>query len=253
MARPPDRHPDSAGFAVDLPVFHGPFDLLLQLIARRELEVTEVALAQVTDEFIEHMAQVPDLSAATEFLVVAATLLDMKAASLLPRTESQNELIDEDLSARDLLFSRLLQYRAFRQMGSVFAQKMESERLSVAREVPLEPHFAALLPELVWSVTKEQLAMLVVNLLVEPPRADEAEHVARPKVSVAQQVQILREFLRKKRQATFLELISDAGDPAVVIGRFLGILELYRQGLVAFDQSEPFGELEVMWEGENEQ
>lgn len=144
-------------FAVSLPVFEGPFDLLLSLIARKKLDITEVALAQVTDEFIAFMKSSPDLSRTTEFLVVAATLLDMKAAHLLPSVDEEDNASEADLEARDLLFSRLLQYRAFKEAAKHIDERMGEYGSYVARDVPLEPHFASLLPELRWLTDRKSV------------------------------------------------------------------------------------------------
>lgn len=249
MAKHPNRgaegsldDPELNTFQVDLEVFQGPFDLLLQLIARRQLDITEVSLAQVTDEFLAHMRLVPDLSSATEFLVVAATLLEMKAAQLLPQETSELE-IDEDLSARDLLFSRLLQYRAFKNAADVIAQQFELNSRSYPRRVPLEPHFAQLLPDLIWTVTADQLAALATAHLGDKPRPDEAQHIARPAASFTQEYAAVRNILAHTPRLTFAELVAEAKNSSVVVTRFLVILELFRQGRIAFTQEEELGPL----------
>src|SRR5690625_520242 len=147
------------GFAVNLENFSGPFDLLLSLIAKHQLDITEIALAQVTDEFIAHLAGQAefDLGQASEFLVVAATLLDLKAARLLPRGAVDDEEDLELLEARDLLFARLLQYRAYKEVAGDLERRWALGTRSFPRSVPLEPHFAALLPELVIRVGPQRL------------------------------------------------------------------------------------------------
>lgn len=232
-------------FEVDLEVFQGPFDLLLQLIARRQLDITDVALAEVTDEFIAHMRRVPDLSSATEFLVVAATLLEMKAAQLLPQIDAEERGIDEDLSAHDLLFSKLMQYRAFKEAAAVFRMTLQEQSLSYPRQVPLEPQFASLLPELVWSTSPAELARLAVAAMTEPPAPDQAEHVARPLASLDEELVTVEGRIRGARRVDFGSLIADAAGPAVIVTRFLAVLELYRRGLVAFQQDEPLGPLTI--------
>lgn len=249
MAKPPEFTPALDSFAVDLPVFQGPFDLLLQLIARQELDVTEVALSKVTDEFISYMSRFPDLSTTTDFLVVAATLLNMKAARLLPDIGMESEDSADDLSMRDLLFSRLLQYRAFKEMAKIFANRLVEEGDAIARAVPMEPHFAVLLPELIWKISPDQLASLAVAAMRQPSAPDEAAHVARPRVSVEEQVAFLEQKLRAEKRISFESLVAQTHDLSTVIGRFLALLELYRRRLVIFDQEAPLSPLNIAWEG----
>lgn len=236
-------------FRVTLDVFEGPFDLLLQLISRKRLDITEVALAEVTDEFIAHMSAFPDLSRTTEFLVVAATLLNMKAAHLLPRDVDETDVDLEDLEARDLLFSRLLQYRAFKMAAGSIASRLGNFDGSYARNVALEPHFAALLPELVWTISAEDLARLAADALSNRPPAVQIAHLHDPVIPVATQVPILMNKLRAQPVMTFHALIADAESTAVVVSRFLAVLELFRRTIIEFDQAEALGELTVKWNG----
>lgn len=238
-------------FQVTLEVFQGPFDLLLQLITRQRLDITEVALAQVTDEFIAHMRAFPDLSRTTEFLVVAATLLDMKAASLLPRDLADALASREDLEARDLLFSRLLQYRAFKEASGDISQRLDDYAGAYPRDVPLEAHFAALLPELIWHTTPEELALVAADVLSQTPLSVTVEHLHDPTVSVASQVTIIALQLRQRTTMSFTELIADAETRATVVSRFLALLELYRQLLIEFDQPTPTDPLIIQWVGED--
>ncbi len=240
------------GFEVELDNFQGPFDLLLRLIARRDLDLTEVALAAVTDEFLAYMQKFPDLSSATDFLVVAATLLDMKAAALLPQLLGQ-EPSDEDLEARDLLFSRLLQYRAFKDASQVLAKRWRDFSGGVSRSVPLEEPYAFMLPELRWTITAESLVMIAVEALAERPRPDMAEHVARISASLDEELRIVQDRLESKGRCSFAELIEGAPASAVVVTRFLALLELYRRGRVMFDQPEPMAQLMVVWFAGNEE
>ena len=240
-------------FAVTLENFSGPFDLLLSLIAKHKLDITEVALAQVTDEFIAHLSGQEDwdLGQASEFLVVAATLLDLKAARLLPRGAVEDEEDLELLEARDLLFARLLQYRAYKQVAADLERRWATGARSYPRSVPLEPHFAALLPELVLRVGPERLAELAAAAFAPrpgPPQVD-LGHLHAPVVSVREQAALLVERLRRARSATFRALTDDAGSTAVVVSRFLALLELFREGAIAFDQARPLGELTVRWAG----
>ncbi len=241
-------------FEVHLDVFSGPFDLLLGLISKHKLDITEISLGAVTDEFIAHIKVMResdpnwDLSVASEFLLVAATLLDLKAARLLP---SQGEDDEEDLAlieARDLLFARLLQYRAYKQVAGWMAERMETAGRAAPRRSGVDPRFAKLLPELVLGITPEQLAAIAAEALrPKPPPSVAVEHLHAPTVSVAEQGRLIAAMLRRDRAASFRSLIADAGSTPVVVARFLSLLELFRMGTVGFDQSEALGELTVRW------
>lgn len=236
-------------FAVSLPVFEGPFDLLLSLIARKKLDITEVALAQVTDEFIAFMKASPDLSRTTEFLVVAATLLDMKAAHLLPSVDEEDNASEADLEARDLLFSRLLQYRAFKEAAKHIDERMGEYGSYVARDVPLEPHFASLLPELHWLTTPEDLARLAADALSSTSPTVQVAHLHDPVVPVREQALLVSSRLAEAGHMTFHQLVEDAPTRAVVVSRFLALLELYRRGAVEFEQDDALGTLSITWTG----
>ena len=236
-------------FQVSLEVFEGPFDLLLQLISRKKLDITQVALAEVTDEFIAYMHAFPDLSRTSEFLVVAATLLDMKAARLLPDYEEESSLSSEDLEARDLLFSRLLQYRAFKLAAGEIAQQLEAYVGLIPRSVALEPQFTRLLPELRWEVGAEDLARACADALSAQPPTVEVTHLHSAAVPVAQEAKVVISYLSAHGHATFSQLISDARDTAVVVSRFLAILELYRRRAIEFQQEEALSTLELVWNG----
>ncbi len=245
----------SGEFHVRLDNFEGPFDLLLNLIARRQMDVTEVALSQVTDDFIAHLAGAGfDLEQATEFLVVAATLLDLKTARLLPAGDVDDEEDLALLEARDLLFARLLQYRAYKQAAAHLAGLVASAGRRYGRSVELEPHFAALLPEVVLTLTANQFAALAALALTPRPTPTVAiDHVHAPKVSVREQMAIVRERLRGPGSATFRGLVADCTSTAEVVGRFLALLELYRDGVIAFDQAAALAELRVRWTGDPDQ
>ncbi|MEO9150934.1 MAG: ScpA family protein [Lapillicoccus sp.] len=245
-----------APFEVHLDVFQGPFDLLLGLISKHKLDITEIALAQVTDEFIGTIraAQATstewDLGQASEFLLIAATLLDLKASRLLPQTGPQDE---EDLAlieARDLLFARLLQYRAFKDIAHTFADRMATAARMTPRQAGLEPQFAALLPELVMGITPEQLAMVAARAMTPrlPPSVG-LEHLHAPQVSVREQAVIIVDRLRQTRASSFRALVADADSTLVIVARFLALLELFKEGAVALDQPESLGELTVRWTG----
>ncbi len=249
------RGADTA-FTVHLDVFEGPFDLLLGLISKHKLDITEVALAVVTDEFIAHIrAQQTtetewDLGQASEFLLVAATLLDLKAARLLPQSGPQDE---EDLAlieARDLLFARLLQYRAFKDIAATFADRMSRAGRRTARQAGLDPELAGLLPELVIGVTPERLARIAARAMVPKPVPTVGlDHLHAPAVSVREQTIHLVTRLRRERTLSFRSLVSDAESTLVVVARFLAVLELFRDGSVALDQAQALGELTVRWTG----
>ena len=245
-----------AGFSVSVGSFEGPFDLLLQLISKHKLEVTELALHIVTDEFVAYLrAQGPewDLDETTEFLVVAATLLDLKAARLLPSGEVEDEEDLALLEARDLLFARLLQYRAYKEVSALFAERMARAGRQVPRTVGLEPHFADLLPEVVLGLGPEAFAALAAKALtprVEPEVSVSHLHV--PLVSVREQAAIIVGRLRRQGTSTFRALVSDATTTMVVIGRFLALLELFREGSVSFEQVAPLGDLTIRWTGSDD-
>lgn len=245
-----------AGFSVHLANFDGPFDLLLQLISRHKMDITEVALGAVTDEFISYIRELErsdegwDLDKTTEFLVVAATLLDLKAAKLLPSGEIDDEADLALLEARDLLFARLLQYRAFKEIAAIFSERIERAEKSFARTVALEPHFAQLLPEVLIGVGPERFAA-IANRVLTPKTAPTftIDHIHRPLVSVAEEASKVVEHLRRTGRATFRALIEGAESTLVIIARFLSLLELYREGVVRFEQVVSLGELQVTWVG----
>jgi len=249
----PDDAPATGGFHVHLEIFEGPFDLLLSLIARKQLDVTLVALAQVTDEFLAHIRANGsdwDLDQASSFLVVAATLLDLKVARLLPSAEVEDEEDLALLEARDLLFARLLQYRAYKQLAAIFADRFAAEGLRHPRLVPMEPAFAELLPEVLLGVGPQQFAEIAARAMTpRPTPVVELGHLHAPKVSVREQAVLLASRLRNAGAATFRALAADAGSTLVVVARFLALLELYREGAVSFEQVTPLGELHVRWAG----
>ncbi|MFB6863850.1 segregation and condensation protein A [Streptomyces virginiae] len=245
--------PADGRFTLRLDNFEGPFDLLLQLISRHKLDVTEVALSKVTDEFMTYIrAMGPDwdLDQTTEFLVVAATLLDLKAARLLPVAEVEDEADLALLEARDLLFARLLQYRAYKQIADIFERRAESEGRRYPRTVGLEPHHADLLPDVVISIGAEGFARLAVKAM--QPRAKPqvyVDHIHAPLVSVREQAGLVVRMLKARGEATFQELTEDAEDTLTVVARFLALLELYREKAVVLDQEEALRTLTVRWSG----
>jgi segregation and condensation protein A len=251
-----DVNAASGGFSVHLANFDGPFDLLLQLISRHKMDVTEVSLSIVTDEFISFIRRLEasgegwELEQATEFLVVAATLLDLKAARLLPSGDVEDEEDLALLEARDLLFARLLQYRAFKEIAATFSERIATADKSFARVVALDPALSALLPEVLIGVGAQRFAAIAERVLtpkVIPVVAIQHLHMAL--VSVAEESKMVVEALRHSKTLSFRNLISDADSTAIVVARFLALLDLYRQGVLRFDQVIAMGELQISWTG----
>lgn len=245
-----------AGFAVHLENFEGPFDLLLQLISRHRMDITEIALGAVTDEFISFIRALEEsgegwqLDQATEFLVVAATLLDLKAARLLPSGEVEDETDLALLEARDLLFARLLQYRAFKEIASTFHDRILLQDKAFARVVALDSSLSALLPEVLIGVGPERFAAIAERVLAPKVTPSVAmEHLHLPLVSVAEESKWVVEMLRRSRSMSFRHLVAEAESTLVVVARFLALLDLYRQGALRFDQVVSLGELQISWIG----
>ncbi len=245
-----------AGFSVHLENFDGPFDLLLQLISRHRMDITDVAIATVTDEFISYIRELEKTEAgwkldhASEFVVVAATLLDLKAARLLPSGQIDDEEDLALLEARDLLFARLLQYRAFKEIASILSERIIEQEKTFARSVSLDPVFAALLPEVLIGVTPERFAA-IANRVLTPKTAPtlSVEHLHLPLVSVAAEALGVVSALRRLKTMSFRALISDAANTLVVVARFLALLELFKEGSVRFEQVVALGELQITWIG----
>ncbi len=256
MAPSPDEQEPSVsepveGFRVSLDGFDGPFDLLLTLISKHELDITEVSLSLVTNEFIAYLRELgPDeeLDEASEFLVVAATLLDMKVAGLLP----QGELVDAEsvalLEARDLLFARLLQYRAFKEVSAWFERCLQREDRRHARSVRLDEKYRKAVPELVWTLSVDDFAALAL-LAMTPKEIPHVglDHLHAPLVSIREQAAVVVTLLRDAGTLSFRELVAGVTQPGVVVARFLSVLELYRHAALSFEQLEPLGELTLRW------
>ncbi|WP_435745869.1 segregation and condensation protein A [Nocardioides sp. SYSU DS0663] len=258
----PTRQDEPApAFALRLDNFEGPFDLLLSLIAKHKLDITEVALSQVTDEFIAHVKaggspESPaqwDLEQTTSFLLVASTLLDLKAARLLPQGDVEDEEDLALLEARDLLFARLLQYRAFKQVAAVLETRLAGESRRHPRAVGLEERFATLLPEVLIGIGLERFAALAAKALAPKPVLElSLQHIHAPAVSVREQAAVVVDRLRRASTSTFRALCRDSPDTMTTVARFLSLLELFREGAVAFDQVTPLGELTVRWTGDDD-
>jgi segregation and condensation protein A len=248
-----EANKNGTGFALNLQNFEGPFDLLLSLISKHELDITEVSLSRVTDEFIQYLKTLDsaaELDEASEFLVIAATLLDLKIAGLLP----QGEVVDNEdvslLEARDLLFARLLQYRAFKEIAAWFASAIGAEDRRTPRDVPLDERFIKSTPELVWTITVAEFASLAEQTLTprEIPTVG-LTHLHAPRVSVREQAAEVVKMLRASGRVSFRALLGSVRDRGIIVARFLAILELYRLSAVSFEQASPLGDLDVQWAG----
>lgn len=252
----PAEGTDPVGFRLAVGDFDGPFDLLVQLVAKREFDITELALAAVTSEFIGYVRElesaagddVDRLDELSQFIVIAATLLDLKIAELLPR----GELVDAEdvalLEARDLLFARLLQYRAFKEGSAWFAERLETESGRHARSVKLEERFRQQTPELRWTLSLDDFAALA--LLTFTPREIPVvglDHLHAPLVSIREQAAHVVALLRSGETMSFRQLIAGVDQRGVVVARFIAILELYRHAAISFEQLEPLGELTLRW------
>jgi len=247
----------ATGFHLRLDNFEGPFDLLLSLIAKHKLDITEVALSKVTDEFIAHVRAAGedwDLEQTSSFLVVASTLLDLKAARLLPQGDVEDEEDLALLEARDLLFARLLQYKAFKQVAGILEQRMTAEARRHPRSVGLEERFATLLPEVLIGLGLQEFAGLAARAMEPKPEPVlTLAHIHAPAVSVREQAAIVVGQLRSSGTTTFRRLAHDAPDTMTRVARFLALLELFREGVVAFDQVTPLGELTIRWTGSQDE
>ncbi len=252
-AEPAEGRPATAsgGFEVHLDVFEGPFDLLLALIAKHKLDITEIALSAVTDEFISHiraLADSWDLDQASYFLVVAATLLDLKAARLLPSGEVEDEADLALLEARDLLFARLMQYRAYKEAAAILAGQLAVQSRRFPRRVPMEARFADLLPEVLRGRGPAQFAAIAARVLTpRPPPVVSTAHLHMPRTTVREQARIIIGMLRDMGRASFRELSANCEDTYEIVARFLAVLDLYRDRCVSFEQEAPLAELYVIW------
>lgn len=247
--------PAATGFTVSLANFDGPFDLLLGLIAKREMDVTAVAISAVTDEFISYVRGLSHhqaLDESSNFILIAATLLDLKAAQLLPGGQVESEEDIAALEARDLLFARLLQYRAFKHIAGHLAEQIQAHSDRFPRQPGTHPELAQLLPELVFKSTPEDLKTIAERAFARPamePDHIRFEHLHSHAVDIRAEMAVMTALLREAGAASFTELIREAESRLVVVVRFLGLLELYRDRDVAFEQDAPLGELRVIWSG----
>lgn len=244
-----------SGFQVSLENFDGPFDLLLGLIAKRQMDVTTVALSSVTDEFLAYVRELSHekaLDESSNFILIAATLLDLKAAQLLPSGEVESEEDIAALEARDLLFARLLQYRAFKQIAAHIQQAVEQNETRFPRQAGIDPELAGLMPELIWKTTPEDLKAIAEKAFARPaiePEDIRLEHLHAHTVSIGEEMAAMTAALRAAGTVSFSDLVADAASRLVVVVRFLGLLELFRDRDVELQQESPLGELTITWSG----
>lgn len=236
-------------YTVKTRAFEGPFDLLLTLVARQKVDVRELSIAEIADQYLAHVEEMRelDLEVASDFLLVAATLLEIKALSLLPRETLESFEGEEDLSpdeARELLVARLLAYKQFKNAAAELAARYEAESRMHPRAAALEEPFLGLMPDYLEGVTLHTLAVTCADLL---HRREvfllEAEHVAAAPVPVDLHVESIRRLLAKRKRATFADVVPGAARPEEVVVAFLAILELYKHGEVRLVQEEAFGEI----------
>ncbi|QRV02965.1 segregation/condensation protein A [Arcanobacterium phocisimile] len=248
MSAPEDLFSNGSSFAVNLDVFSGPFEVLLSLISKHQLDVTEVAIAQVTDEFIAFIRSQDDaaLEQMSEFVVVAATLLDIKAARLLPREADDDDELLAIFEARDILFAKLLQYRAFKKVAVELSQRMSMQSLSYARDVPLAEEFRQILPEVHLNLGAVDLAILAASALFRRPDTVTIDHIHDPLVPVDSQIALMRERLIIGDRQSFSQLCADARNVPTVVSRFLAVLEMLRNGEIEIEQDGPLQPLVII-------
>ena len=238
-------------FEVATPVYDGPFDLLLHLILKEEVDIHEVSLTRIVEAYLEEIQrmQMLDLDVATEFLLIASTLVELKTRRLLPGREDMD--LDEELalwSERDLLLARLLDCKTFKDVASVFSQLTERGSLSFPRRSGPDERFAELLPDMLDGVTPVRLQRAYLRVTQpKAPTSIDLFHVAPIRASVADALMEMLDTLPKLGKVTFRQITEAIYDRIEVVVRFLAILELYKQGRVTLEQSDRFGEIEVQW------
>jgi segregation and condensation protein A len=241
-------------YTVSTPVFEGPFDLLLHLITQQQVDIWEVSLSDIVDDYVATLVEMRaalDLEVATEFLLIASVLLELKARRLLPGRDDVE--LEEELALweeRDLLLARLLECKTFKDAANALVRKMETAGRSFPRTAGLDERFASLVPDVLAGVTAAQLCDVMSGLLAPKPQTKLLlDHVAPIRVSVGDAVSELVEELPRLRRITFARLTAGLVERLEVIVRFLALLELYKQGSVDLAQATSFGELEVVWLG----
>jgi segregation and condensation protein A len=238
-----------AGFAVELPVFTGPFRVLADLLLDQKIDVCDVSVARITELFLAHAKDTDgwNLEEATWFLAVCAILLELKVGRLMPRHEVLDE---EDLLgvSPDLVYARSLELAAFRLAAADLAERLEAEARHFPRDAGPPPEFAHLYPDVLEAISADDLARLAASLLRPPPMLD-LSHVTPIRYTMAEAVDAIRGRLEELRAARFRDLVADCDERIQVVVRFLALLELYRDGQVDLAQAATFGEIEVRWEG----
>jgi segregation and condensation protein A len=244
------RGREGDAFAVELPVFTGPFKLLADLILDQKIDVCDVPIATVTDGFLAHSKEAEgwSLEEATWFLAVCAIMLELKVGRLMPR----HEVIDEeDLLgvSPDLAYARSIELAAFRTVVIEIAKMLDEESLRSAREAGPPAEFAHLYPDVLEEVAADDLARIAAVVLRPPPLLD-LSHVTPIRYTMAEAVKAVRGHLGRLGQASFRDLVADCDERIQIVVRFLALLELYRDGKVDLAQAATFGEIDVRWEGE---
>lgn len=241
---------------VSTPVFEGPFDLLLHLILKEQVDIHEVSLSIIVDAFLTEIERMQnlDLEVATEFLLIASTLVELKARRLLPGREDVD--LDEELALweeRDLLLARLLECKTFKDVGQVFAAMADAADRSYARECGPDERFFELMPDLLEGVTPRQVARAYERAITPKPVPKvDLFHVAAIRANVADALAELIDELPRIRRISFRRLTADLVERLEVIVRFLALLELFKQGFVELVQSDKFGDIEISWTGGDE-
>jgi segregation and condensation protein A len=239
---------------VSTPVFEGPFDLLLHLITREQVDLWEVSLSDIVDGYVATLEQIQtalDLEVATEFLLIAAVLLELKARRLLPGRDDVE--LEEELALweeRDLLLARLLECKTFKDAAGTMQRMMDAAGLRWARVAGVDERFAGIAPDLLAGVSPETLQRRLQGLLAPKPGTRLLlDHVAPVRISVRDAVEELLDELPRAGRISFARLTGDLAERLEVIVRFLGLLELYKQGLIDLEQATSFGDLQVCWIG----
>ena len=240
-------------YEVATPVFEGPFELLLHLILREQVDIWDVSLATIVDAYLAEMGRMEalDLDVATEFLLIAATLVELKTRRMLPAADDLD--LDEELSIweeRDLLLARLLECKTFKDASAALQRLADAAERSFPRRAGLEDRYCDLAPDLLAGVTPERLRAAFLRAVAPKPVARvDLDHVAPVRASVRDAIDELADELPRAGRITFRRLTADLVERLDVIVRFLAVLELFKQGLVELDQGERFGDIEIVWLG----
>jgi segregation and condensation protein A len=237
-------------YVVRTEVFEGPFDLLLHLIARQQVDIWQVSLSRITEDYLAEIRRMHELNleVATEFLVVAATLLELKAARLLPSPDGEPDEVESLLEERDLLFARLLQYRAYKQVAELLGERIAGQLGYVPRRVGAEELLERVVPNLLAGVRPEELARLAAGAFIPRPVSElNTEHIAPARLTVSEAVAELAGRLRHGGPVAFASLVGSGAPRIEVVINFLALLELYKRSLIELDQTATFGAITVRW------